>query len=123
VVIPDGARRALARRLEARRRERWPELVELTVRYRASFAYVEGTTSDDDALPLCRLRYLGSPDDWGFAVYLASKEGYEDSILPRGSFTGAPEEALDCACGLYLNDITAWSDARSQGGAGSRENF
>ena len=22
---------------------------------------------------------------------------------------GAPEEALDCACGLYLNDPTAWT--------------
>lgn len=117
--IPDGARRALARRLDLRRQERWPELRELNVRYRGSFAYIDGTTTDGDSLPLCRLRYLGSPHVWGFAIYLASKDGYEDSILPRGTFTGAAEEALDCACGLYLNDITAWTDTRDS----SRENF
>ncbi|WP_406422546.1 hypothetical protein [Streptomyces sp. NBC_00842] len=33
---------------------------------------------------------------------LASTDKYEDSILPTGSFVGSPEEALDCACGLYL---------------------
>lgn len=121
--IPDGARSALSRRLEARRQQRWPELSKLAIRYRDLFAYIEGTTSEDDSLPLFRLRYLGSPDDWGFAVYLASKDGYEDSFLPRGSFSGAPEEALDCACGLYLNDVTAWSDARHERRGDSRENL
>lgn len=121
--IPDGARRALARRLDLRRQERWPELLDLNIRYRGSFAYVQGTTAEDDSLPLCRLRYLGSPQEWGFAIYLASKDGYEDSILPRGSFTGAPEEALDCACGLYLNDITAWTQSRHDSRPDSRENF
>lgn len=121
--IPDAARRALARRLDLRRQERWPELIELSIRYRGSFAYLDGVTTQDDSLPLCRLRYLGAPHEWGFAIYLASKNGYEDSILPRGSFTGAPEEALDCACGLYLNDITAWTEARHQGRADTRENF
>ena len=121
--IPDGARRALARRLTDRRQQRWPELDDVTIRYRASFAYIDGTTSDQDTLRLCRLRYLGSPDNWGFAIYLASKDGYEDSILPQGSFTGTPEEALDCACGLYLNDITAWTQARSDSQPTSRENF
>jgi hypothetical protein len=29
-------------------------------------------------------------------------------MLPSGLHTGAPEEALDCACGLYLNDPGAW---------------
>jgi hypothetical protein len=121
--IPDAARRALARRLDVRRRQRWPELVEVTIRYRGSFAYLDGITVEDDPLPLCRLRYVGSPDRWGFAIYLASKDGYEDSILPTGSFTGTPEEALDCACGLYLNDITAWTEARQHGHADSRENI
>ncbi len=118
--IPETARRALSRRLEACRQQRWPALVELGIRYRGSFAYIEGNTAEDDALPLCRLRWLGSPQRWGFAVYLASKDGYEDSVLPSGSFTGAPEEALDCACGLYLNDPSAWTEARHPG---SRENF
>ncbi len=120
VPIPETARRALSQRLEARRQQRWPDLLGLGIRYRGSFAYIEGTTSEDDVLALCRLRWLGSAQRWGFAVYLASKDGYEDSVLPSGSFTGAPEEALDCACGLYLNDISAWTEA---GDPGSRENF
>ena len=118
--IPDGTRRALTRRLDLRRQERWPDLLDLNIRYRGSFAYLDGATHDA-SLPLCRLRYLGSPHEWGFAVYLASKDGYEDSMLPRGSFTGAPEEALDCACGLYLNDPTAWDQAPASNH--SRENF
>jgi hypothetical protein len=108
VAIPDGARRSLARQLEDRRQQRWPDLSDLQVRYRGDFAYVAGTTIEDRVpQPLFRLRYLGSPSDWGFAVYLASKDGYEDSILPAGRFTGTPAEALDCACGLYLNDPSA----------------
>ena len=119
--IPDSARRALARRLDLRRQQRWPDFLDgINIRYRGSFAYVEGDTADDESLPLCRLRYLGSAHEWGFAIYLASKDGYEDSILPRGSFTGAPEEALDCACGLYLNDISAWTEAREDGSPDSR---
>jgi hypothetical protein len=121
--IPESARRALQRQLESRRQERWPDLVELNLRYRGSFAYVDGSTAEDSSMPLFRLRYLGSPDEWGFAVYLASKDGYEDSILPRGSFTGTPQEALDCACGLYLDDISAWTEAREGGRDDSRDKF
>ena len=106
--IPDSARRALARRLDLRRHERWPELVDLNLGYRGSFAYVTGATAEDDSLPLCRLRYLGSTHEWGFAIYLASKDGYEESVLPTGDLAGSPEDALDCACGLYLNDPAAW---------------
>lgn len=44
---------------------------------------------------------------WGFAIYLASRDGYQDNILPSGLPASSPEEALDCACGLYLNQPTA----------------
>lgn len=116
--IPDNARCTLSRRLDDRRRQRWSDLTTIHIRYRASFAYIAGTTEADDSLPLCRLRYLGTPDEWGFAAYLASRDSYEDSLLPTGSFTGTPEEALDCVCGLYLGDITAWIDTPD-----SRTNF
>lgn len=108
MAIPEATRRSLGQRLQIRRRERWPQLTDLSVRFRGSFAYVDGVTANDDALPLFRLRYGGSATSWGFAIYLASKDGYEESVLPSGTFVGAPEEALDCACGLYLNDPSAW---------------
>jgi hypothetical protein len=107
-VIPDNTRRLVESRLRARASERWPQLRDVTVRTRAGFAYVQGTTTEGEELSLCRLRYLRSASEWGFAVYLASKDGYEDSVLPTGSFTASAEEALDCACGLYLNDPTGW---------------
>jgi len=59
-------------------------------------------------IKLCRLRYGGSAHTWGFAIYRASHDDYEDSYLPTGMTGGSPEEALDCACGLYLNDPSAW---------------
>ena len=52
----------------------------------------------------------GSASLWGFAIWLASRDGYQESVLPSGLPIGAPEEALDCACGLYLNDPSAWQD-------------
>ena len=57
--------------------------------------------------PLCRLRYAGYASEWGFAFYAASSEKYEDSFLPSRLPRGTPEQALDCACGTYLNDPSA----------------
>jgi hypothetical protein len=106
---PDSTRTSLQQRLTARARERWPQLGGVQVRFRGAFAYVTGTTTDGQDLPLMRLRYGGSASMWGFAVYLASKDGYQDSVLPSGFTAGAPEDALDTACGLYLGDPTAWT--------------
>jgi hypothetical protein len=96
-AIPESTKVSLQQRLSQHARTYWPQLASVQVRYRGAFAY------DGDILPLCRLRYGGSAARWGFAIYLASKDGYEDSILPTGGFAGAPQDALDCACGLYLN--------------------
>ena len=109
VARPASTKTSLQQRLNTRARERWPQLAQLDVRFRGAFAYVTGTTSDGEHLPLMRLRYGGSATMWGFAVYLASKNGYQDSFLPSGDTAGAPEDALDTACGLYLRDPTAWS--------------
>ena len=75
----------------------------------ATIAEELGVCVDDNtAMPLMRLRYGGTANRWGFAIHLASTGKYEDSILPSGAFAGTPEDALDCACGLYLADPTAW---------------
>lgn len=108
MAIPQAVRQSLKSRLVQRCHERWPELTRLRLRFRADFAYVEGVLADDEEVTLCRLRYLGSDERWGFAIYLYSREAYEESVLPTGLPAGTPEEALDCACGLYLNDPSAW---------------
>ena len=106
--IPDSTKSSLQQKLARRQRERWPQLKDVALRFRGRFAYVDGVLPDGEILPLCRLRYGGSASDWGFAFYAASSEAYEDSILPSGSFVGTPEQALDCACGTYLGDPSAW---------------
>jgi hypothetical protein len=106
--IPESTKRSLQSRLWGRARERWPDLADVKVRFRANFAYVDGEIKDGPTIPLCRLRYGGYASQWGFAIYRASHGDYEDSILPNGDFSGSPEEALDCACGLYLADVEAW---------------
>src|SRR5215469_11947309 len=92
--IPDSTKSSLWQRLNQRRRERWPQLQAVNVRFRGRFAYVDGVMPDGDVWPLCRLRYVGYAGEWGFAFYAASSEKYEDSILPSGAFGGTPEEAL-----------------------------
>jgi hypothetical protein len=109
VRIPDSTKSSLTLRLIRHQRERWPQLQNVTVRTRGALAYVDGVSPDGDVIPLCRLRYGGYATSFGFAIYLASRGMYEDSILPSGQFAGSPEEALDCACGLYLGDPTAWA--------------
>ncbi len=108
VAPPASTKTSLSQRLTARARARWPQLTRVEARFRANFAYVEGHLADGEVLPLCRLRYGGSASLWGFAIYRASHDDYQDSVLPDGMTAGSPEDALDCACGLYLNDPTAW---------------
>lgn len=107
--IPDSTQHSLSYTLRSRAQQRWPQLADVTVRFRAGFAYVDAVLPDGDVLKLCRLRYGGSASTWGFAIYRASHDNYEDSYLPTGFSAGTPEEALDTACGLYLGDPTAWS--------------
>ncbi|MGW0633353.1 hypothetical protein [Streptomyces sp. NPDC002758] len=52
--------------------------------------------------PTTATRYSGTASRWGFALYYASSDRYEDSLLPTGGFAGSPEDALDCACQLHL---------------------
>ena len=108
-TIPQSTQDSLQQRLAARARERWPELKHVAVRCRGGFAYVTGRLPDGEELPLCRLRYGGSASIWGFAIYRASHEDYEDSYLPNGFTAGTPEDGFDTACGLYLADPTAWT--------------
>jgi uncharacterized protein YndB with AHSA1/START domain len=102
-AIPQSTKVSLQQRLSEHARKHWAQLSGVQLRFRGTFADVSGQLHDGEVLPLCRLRYGGSAARWGVAVYLASKDGYEDAVLPTGGFAGPPEEALDCACGLYLN--------------------
>jgi hypothetical protein len=99
-AIPESTKTSLAQRLRAHAGKNWPQLTTIGVRYRASFAYIDGELADGDTLPLMRLRYGGSAHRWGLAIHLASTGGYENQIW----FTGSPEEALDLVCDLYVTN-------------------
>lgn len=101
-TIPQSTKDSVQQRLTNRQRERWTELARVTVRCRGGFVYVTGHRPNGDELPLCRLRYAGSASRWGFAIYRASHDDYEDSYLPGGTTAGTPEDGLDTACNLYL---------------------
>jgi hypothetical protein len=105
---PASTKTSLTQTLSTRARERWPTLEHVEVRFRGQFAYISAQLPDGENLPLCRLRYGGSASRWGFAIYRASHDDYQDNILPSGQTAGSPQEALDCACGLYLGAPTAW---------------
>ena len=82
------------------------------MRHRGVFTYVEATTDTAAALPLCRLRYVGSAHHWQAAIHRASHDDYQESIFPNGLPIGTCQDALDLACGLYLGDPHAWHDLR-----------
>ncbi|WP_329528601.1 hypothetical protein [Streptomyces sp. NBC_01462] len=82
-------RLSLEARLDERARATWPQLQRLHVRHRGAFAYVEAELADR----------------WGFALYLASNERYEDSLLPAGT----PADALDCACRIHIASLLVGS--------------
>jgi hypothetical protein len=85
----------------------WPQLGEIRVRWRGGNAYVTGhlDTDDETAIPLCRLGYLDLDDEWEFALYDPAIDAYTATALPDGSFTGTPQDALDCACQVHLADV------------------
>ena len=106
---PDSTKTSLEQRLRARARERWPQIASLQIRHRGNFSYVDATLTDATTLKLCRLRYVGSASQWQFAIYRASHDDYDESVFFTGLPVGTCQDALDTACGLYLNDPTAWT--------------
>src|SRR5436305_15239202 len=107
-TYPDSTKTSLEQRLRARARDRWPQIASLQIRHRGVFSYVDATLTDATTLKLCRLRYVGSAHNWQFAIYRASHDDYDESVFPTGLPVGTCQDALDTACGLYLNDPTAW---------------
>ncbi len=85
--------------------QHWPQLGEVTIRWRGSFGYLTGHLDDDetdDGFPLARIEFLGNPDAWAFAIYQPSNDDYIDSLLLNGQPLGTPSQALDCACTVHL---------------------
>ena len=101
-AIPESTRSSIILRLLDHAETNWPQLAKVRARYHGSFAYITGVLRNGEQIPLFRLRYGGSATSWGFAIHLASRNGYENTVLPSGYPVGTPEEALDTACTVHL---------------------
>jgi hypothetical protein len=88
---PESTKHSLAACLNSHRRDRWPELAGIDVRWRTNFAYIDGRYPDSTALKLCRLRHSGSASAWGFAIYRASHDDYETPTSPPACPQAAPK--------------------------------
>jgi hypothetical protein len=125
--IPEPVRRRTEERLQREAARQFAgRYTRLEVRFRGQFCYVDAYTEPEPPTPtwpppdwpesrteyaerlrntpthLCRLRYFGDAERWGFAFYTYSNERYELAVFPSGEFFGPPEEALRVSGGAYL---------------------
>ena len=101
-AIPQSTRDSITLRLLDHAEAHWPQLTRVQVTYRGAFGYVTGVLPDGSRIPLCRLRYGGSAHSFGFAIYSAAHDRYEEAALLNGFRAGTPQEALDTACTIHL---------------------
>lgn len=118
--IPPAVRLRTERRIVEYAKEHLAgRFIRLEVRFRGALCYIDGYQEPD--LPatlkppagetrdqwkerlrstpyhLCRIRYFGNEERWGFAFYTYAHEKYEPSFLMTGEDNGTPEEALATA--------------------------
>src|SRR5947209_10481215 len=101
-AIPESTRSSITLRLLDHAEQRWPQLKKVEVTYRGAFGYVTVVLRNGEQIPLCRLRYGGSAHSFGFAIYSAAHDRYQDAVLRTGLPIGTPQEALDSACTIRL---------------------
>jgi hypothetical protein len=125
--VPDAVKLRTEQRLRTYAGEHFAgKYTRLDIRFRGQFCYVDAYTEPDvrpDWPPedwgvsreqyyedlrntpthLCRLRFFGDEERWGFAFFAYSSEKYELSVFPDGDFFGPPEEAFRVSAGAYLN--------------------
>jgi hypothetical protein len=104
-AIPESTRDSIILRLLDHAETHWPQLARVQVTYRGSFGYITGVLRNGERIPLCRLRYGGSAHSFGFAIYYAAHDRYQDAILRTGLPIGTPQEALDTACTVHLTGL------------------
>ena len=125
--IPDTVKRRVEGRIRRYAEQHFSgRYTRLDVRFRGQFCYLDAYTEPEPLGPnwpppdwpetreemlerlrntpthLCRLRYFGGEERWGFAFYTYSNERYELSVYPSGEFLGPPEDAFQVSAQLCL---------------------
>jgi hypothetical protein len=101
-AIPASTQSSVTLRLLDHAEHNWPQLKKVEASYRGAFAYITAVLPDGERIPLCRLRYGGSAHSFGFAIYSAARDRYEEAVLLTGLPAGTPQQALDTACTIHL---------------------
>ena len=101
-AIPASTKSSVTLRLLDHAEQHWPQLQRVEVTYRGAFGYVTGVLRDGQQIPLFRLRYGGSAHSFGFAIYSAARDRYQEAALLTGLPAGTPQKALDTACTIHL---------------------
>ena len=128
VKIPDTEKRRTEQRIRAYAEQHFAgKYTRLDIRFRGQFCYIDAYTEPilRDGWPpddwpetreeyverlrntpthLCRLRYFGGEERWGFAFYTYSNEKYTLAMYDSGEFLGTPEDAFRISARLYLNN-------------------
>jgi len=127
VRIPEPVQRRTEARLRRYAEEHFAgRYTRLEIRFRGQFCYIDAYTEPEEPGPnwppadwpetpaeylerlrttpihLCRLRYFGDEERWGFGFFAYSSEKYELSVFPSGEFFGPPEDACQVSAQLYL---------------------
>lgn len=127
VKIPDAVKRRTEDRIRQCAQANFADrYTKLEIRFRGQFCYIDAYTEPMPMGPnwppsdcpetreeymermrnmpthLCRLRYFGDEERWGFAFYAYSSERYELSVFPTGEFYGTSEDAFETSAEAYL---------------------
>ena len=91
-AIPESTRSSIILRLLDHAEKNWPQLKKVQARYHGPFAYITGILPDGEQIPLFRLRYGGSAHSFGFAIFSAAHDRYQDAMLRTGLPVGTPRK-------------------------------
>ena len=127
--IPDSVKHSVEQRIQVFAKENFNgSYLRIDLRFRGQFCYIDAYREPDaneyafvprdweesrdeymgrmrnTPTHLCRLRYFGDEDRWGFGFYTYSNEKYELSMFPTGDFFGSPEDAFEVSANVYLRN-------------------
>jgi hypothetical protein len=125
--VPEAVRQRTEARLRRFAEDRFAgRYTRLDIRFRGQFCYIDAYIEPEPLGPdwppadwpesreeyqdrlrntpihLCRLRYFGDEERWGFGFYSYASDRYELSMFPTGEFYGRPEDALEVSAEMYL---------------------
>ena len=126
--IPDAVKARTEARIRRYAEENFAgHYTRLDIRFRGQFCYIDAFTEPsllsgwpppdwpetreqvierlrNTPTHLCRLRFFGKEEGWGWAFFTYSNEKYQLSMFPSGEFFGTPEEAFHLSAQMYLHE-------------------